>query len=147
MYCFVEAAYWCPSPPPDGSCPIASLPPETLEAILLLTGEDGARLEALSTSLVARAWRLPSQALLWRDLALLPGDEPYFDAMCDSPACGKFRTRDVIYIGGRYMGDGRPMGEETSRLLRSLRGLEKLSLSDNVQLDANMFAAPSLFGP
>ncbi|KAK4699821.1 hypothetical protein P7C70_g6435, partial [Phenoliferia sp. Uapishka_3] len=128
---------WCPPPPRSGASPISSLAPELLRQILSLVIEDPPASAIIPSSLVCRAWRDPAQALLWREIALMGGDEPYLDQMRASAACGRWKTENVIAVGTN--------GRKVGRLLKGLRGVQRLTLYEHEGLDPKMFAEVKAF--
>lgn len=78
-----------------------SLAPELLIRVLELGPDDFAvrRASLLSHALVSRAWRAPSQHLLWDEIEL--HSRSAIERMLASPALGAFRTR-VVRVSNEF---------------------------------------------
>ncbi|KAL8277444.1 hypothetical protein RQP46_010166 [Phenoliferia psychrophenolica] len=133
-----EAEYWCPPAPSNGRSPMSTLAPELLLRILALVAGDRPLGTVGPLTLVCHAWRDPCQALMWREIALLPGDAPYFQAMIDSAACGRHRTRSLVCLGGVEDED-----KKLGVLLGKLKGVEHLTLYECAALDPTVFLSPT----
>lgn len=124
---------------------IDSLPAESLHRVLELAEEGGGRtalkrsaiLGTLSAaSLVARNWREPAQAHMWKSLLVL--DNARGQRMLASPRCGTFRT-----VGARLF----DLEDDTANaLLGRLKGVRSLVIYTKWLSDPQWMNLPSLAG-
>lgn len=143
---------------------IEALPPESLDRILELADEPerwdwdlanfhpsafrqrAARLGLKAASLVARSWKEPAQAVLWRSVGILcPGDTKRMTA---SAACGRCRAVRAQLRVDALKQDGEPIGG----VLERLNGVQSLDIDFDFYLrnrpsdDVAWLAHPSLRG-
>lgn len=129
---------------------IDSLAPETLIRILELVGQQdlpdhrallATRKTLAAASLVARRWRQPAQAQIWRRLFLRNWGEA--KRVFASPLWGEFRTTAV-----HFRALGNPDGWAVEQLLGEFRGLESLELAGSYEraVDSGWLNLASLSG-
>ncbi|KAL8277256.1 hypothetical protein RQP46_010325 [Phenoliferia psychrophenolica] len=129
---------------------IISLAPETLGRIFELGAEEDEAAKApflLATSLVCRAWRHESQARLWHTIIFSAKetlDDPATNIrVVDSPASGRFVT-GAGFVGPSEAGPMFPSGEQISRIVLSLRGLQSLVFTWAENIPATTFLGANL---
>lgn len=97
---------------------IDSLPLETLTLVLELAGEHewwqdpndrkAGRRALAAACLVARRWREPAQALIWRDVHVVQEEDA--KRLVASPAYGRYRTMRAVLSPLRGRGMKRSVG-------------------------------------
>lgn len=102
-----------------------------------------ARRTLSAASLVAKRWREPAQAALWRTLYISDGEVA--EQMMASPVWGKFRTTGVeVWVNGFDDAD------ELDRILRRLEGLREVRIGGQwdevLRIGAGWMSHPFLAG-
>lgn len=141
------------SPDPPAWATIDAIPPECLILIFdhVFAHGHGEGTPGLDTSLrtlamasrVARNWRGPAQARLWKELCIKRWWEA--ERLAKSPVCGQFRTSKIIWSFPLREGTE----EKAGQLLASLRGLEWVEVNDynaptGTRFNAGWLSFPSL---
>ncbi|KAK4704797.1 hypothetical protein P7C70_g1411, partial [Phenoliferia sp. Uapishka_3] len=138
-----SAPHHCPTPPPNGICPLQWLAPELLDYILALVADDD-RASMRETCLVARSWHKGSVTQLWKELFSLPMDDMLEEILQTPSLLETYTTEEVVFQGSlfdRQIPDRSPLVAE---LVPRLNGVRKMQLAEYANFDARVFLSSSL---
>lgn len=129
----------------------AEFPPEVILQILSYYEQHDPsdvrcrRATLLTTSLVSRAWKHPSQAVLWQTLEHMKIYQ--MERLASSPACGRYTTKRVA-LRGEHLG-AKTACDVITTFLGVLRGVKTLLMEYMYgygEINTSIFGLPSLSG-
>ncbi|KAM0750606.1 hypothetical protein T439DRAFT_325665 [Meredithblackwellia eburnea MCA 4105] len=136
------------TPPAGSSSPFSTLPSPLLALIFSHLSFITSPQEMISLSLVCRNFLGPAQSELWRELFFFPRDH-MLPAILESSALGKHETTELVFQGSAWEDerfDVEDAGEakEIARLVKMVKGVEKMRISEHKALDPGILLGGQL---